>query len=336
MHLRHTRVVAAVVALSVTTPALLALAFSPASAGTSSGSITCTNPAGTPAGTPDAPFKLSFTATPPANAQPTGAAYAVTGNLTVTVPGQVLAGFKANAITSATTGISFTGGKFALDATHTTGRLASPVLGAKPAVDITNYNATAGTADDISFVFSGVTFSGATTSGASGDTVAVSLSADQAASGLALTLVPSGLNLGWGTPGMGGSIQSTGGSCHASGAFPVLGSTTLGTPTTPTPTPTPGAQAFVNTAKPKVAGTAKVGKTLTCKPGSWSPTPSGTSYRWLRDSTVVRKATAARYKVVRADARHRLSCQVTVTASGYPAATASSAKTKRVPVPKRR
>src|SRR6478735_110251 len=126
MHLRHTRAVAAVVALSVTTPALLALAFSPASAGTSSGSITCTNPAGTPAGTPDAPFKLSFTATPPANAQPTG--------------------------------ISFTGGKFALDATHTTGRLASPVLGAKPAVDITNYNATAGTADDISFVFSGVTF----------------------------------------------------------------------------------------------------------------------------------------------------------------------------------
>ena len=37
MHLRHKRTVAALAALSVTTPALLALASSPASAGTSSG-----------------------------------------------------------------------------------------------------------------------------------------------------------------------------------------------------------------------------------------------------------------------------------------------------------
>ncbi|MBA2954604.1 hypothetical protein GON03_09725 [Nocardioides sp. MAH-18] len=332
---------ATVAALLATTPALLALSISTASAGTSSGHITCTNPAGTPAGTPDAPFDLNFTATPPATAPPTGAPYSVTGNLTVTVPGAVLAGFKANAVTASTTAVAFSGGKFALDATRTTGALTMPILGAKPAVDITNYNAAAGTADDISFTFTGVTFSGATTAGANNDTVVVSLSANQAASGLALKLMPSGLNLGWGAPGMGGLIQSTGGTCHAVAPFSSLGSTTLSSPgSTPTPSPTPtpppaGTQTFANTAKPKVVGTVKVGKTLTCKPGSWSPAPATTSFRWLRDGKAIKKAARSRYKVVLADAKHRLSCRVAVAAPGVTPATATSGRTAKVPLPKR-
>jgi hypothetical protein len=90
---------------------------------------------------------------------------------------------------------------------------------------------------------------------------------------------------------------------------------------------------FTNTAKPKVAGTAKVGKTLTCKPGSWSPSPATSAFKWLRDGKAIKKAAKAKYKVVKADARHKLSCQVTVSAPGYTSATATSGKTKKVPTP---
>ena len=92
-------------------------------------------------------------------------------------------------------------------------------------------------------------------------------------------------------------------------------------------------QSFTNTAKPKVAGTAKVGKTLTCKPGSWSPAPTATAFKWLRDGKAIKKATKAKYKIVKADAKHKLSCSVTVTAPGYTSATATSGKTKKVPTP---
>ncbi|KQW47695.1 hypothetical protein ASC77_14800 [Nocardioides sp. Root1257] len=315
-------------ALSVTTPALLALSATPASAGTSSGSITCTNPPGTPAGTPDAPFDLSVVATPPSTAPASGGAYAVTGDLTVTVPGTVVGGFVAMAGSNA---VGFAGGRFALDATHTTGTLTTPNLGAKPSVPITNYDAGTKTADPISFTFTGVTFSGATVAGASGDTVAVSLSSNQAASGLALSVQGSlNLTLGWGTADMGpaGTIQPTGGSCAAVGApFPSLGSTTLDTS---------APLVLTSTAKPKVVGTAKVGKTLTCKPGSWSPAPTTTTFQWLRDGKAIKKAAKARYKVVKADARHRLSCRVSVGKTGYRSATATSAPTKKVTAPKKR
>jgi hypothetical protein len=323
--------VAALAALSVTTPALLALASSPASAGTSSGSITCTNPDGSPPGTPDAPFVLSYTATPAATAFPTGAAYSVTGVFTVTVTGAVVAGLKDSPL--AATEVGFAGGKFALTATNTTGALTSPNLGPKPSVPITGYVADpdgagplTSTANDITFTFPGVTYSGATTAGADGQSVIVSLSSNQSTSGLSL-LVTGGLslNLGWGTPGMGGFIESTNGHCLGVGApYPSLGSTTLAKP---------AAHTFTNTAKPKVAGTAKVGKTLTCKPGSWSPAPATTAFKWLRDGKAIKKAVKAKYKIVKADARHKLSCSVTVSAPGYTPATATSGKTKKVPTP---
>ena len=68
---------------------------------------------------------MSFTATPPATAFPTGAAYSVTGTVTVTVDGQVAAGLK-DAVGA--TAVGFAGGKFAVSATNTTGTLTSPIL----------------------------------------------------------------------------------------------------------------------------------------------------------------------------------------------------------------
>ena len=247
----------------------------------------------------------------------------------MTVPGAVAAGLKDSI---GSTAVGFTGGKFALTATNTTGALTSPNLGPKPSEPITGYVAdpdgpgpATSTADDITFTFPGVTYSGATTAGADGQAVIVSLSSNQAASGLSLKAVPANLDLGWGTPGMGGTINSTNGSCAAVGApYPSLGSTTLSNS---------APHIFTNTAKPKVAGTAKVGKTLTCKPGSWSPAPATTAFKWLRDGKAIKKATKAKYKIVKADAKHKLSCSVTVTAPGYTPATAKSRKTKKVPTP---
>ena len=107
-----------------------------------------------------------------------------------------------------------------------------------------------------------------------------------------------------------------------------------GTPWAPSVAPVQRVQqTFTNTAKPKVAGTAKVGKTLTCKPGSWSPSPTTTAFKWLRDGKAIKKAMKAKYKIVKADAKHKLSCRVTVSAAGYTPATATSGKTKKVPTP---
>ena len=52
-----------------------------------------------------------------------------------------------------------------------------------------------------------MTFSGATVNAAHGDNIVVSLSSNQSATGLAFSVAPAGVALGWGAPGMGGTIQ---------------------------------------------------------------------------------------------------------------------------------
>lgn len=69
-----------------------------------------------------------------------------------------------------------------------------------------------------------------------------------------------------------------------------------------------------NVAKPSVKGTAKVGKTLTARAGSWTTGATGYRYQWLRDGKAVRGATRSTYRLVKADRGHRVA--VTVTASG--------------------
>ncbi len=237
MKLRHKRTLAAAAALALTAPALLALSVESASAGTSTGMITCTNPAGSPPGTPDAPFVLSFTATPPTSIAPsTSAAYSLTGTATVTVPGAVAAGFVDQ---TGATQVGFNGGKFSLSATHTTGLLTTTLLPSAAPQAITGYTpdpdgAGPGTsnANDITFSFPSITASGATVNATHGQTIVTSLAANQSASGLSLKVLPAGLDLGWGAPGMGGSINSPGAACAGVGApYGPLGSTSVTDPT---------------------------------------------------------------------------------------------------------
>ncbi|MEA5119321.1 MAG: hypothetical protein VB036_17125, partial [Propionicimonas sp.] len=88
-------------------------------------------------------------------------------------------------------------------------------------------------------------------------------------------------------------------------------------------------KALTATPTPKVSGTAKVGKTLKLKAGSWKPSKVTLAYQWLRDGAAIKGATKASYKLVRADAGHQVSVRVTGSKSGY-ASVAKVSKAKAV------
>jgi hypothetical protein len=92
----------------------------------------------------------------------------------------------------------------------------------------------------------------------------------------------------------------------------------------------------VNSSPPTIAGTAKVGQTLTAGNGSWSNTPSSFQYQWLRCDSgggsciPVANGTLKTYTLVGADAGHTIRVRVTaVNADGSSAA--RSAATMLVP-----
>uniref|UniRef100_UPI002812802A lamin tail domain-containing protein n=1 Tax=Microbacterium sp. TaxID=51671 RepID=UPI002812802A len=72
-----------------------------------------------------------------------------------------------------------------------------------------------------------------------------------------------------------------------------------------------------------VAGTARVGSTLTAKPGTWTEGAT-LSYQWLRDGAAIAGATSASYTPVAADAGRKLSVRVTGALTGWESATATS------------
>lgn len=78
--------------------------------------------------------------------------------------------------------------------------------------------------------------------------------------------------------------------------------------------------------RPTLRGAARVGRTLTARPGTWT---SGTrlAFQWLRDGKPVAGATTATYRVQRADARHRVSVRVTGSLAGYERAVRTSGAT---------
>ncbi|MEN0072532.1 MAG: glycoside hydrolase family 95-like protein, partial [Propionicimonas sp.] len=85
-------------------------------------------------------------------------------------------------------------------------------------------------------------------------------------------------------------------------------------------------KALTKTPTPTISGTAKVGKTLTAKAGSWAPSKVTLKYQWLRDGAPIAKATKSTYKLAKADAGRKVSVRVTGSKSGY----ASVARTSKV------
>jgi trimeric autotransporter adhesin len=69
-----------------------------------------------------------------------------------------------------------------------------------------------------------------------------------------------------------------------------------------------------NTVAPKVTGTPKVGKTLTCAKGTWTGSaPITYKYQWLRNGAPIAGVTNATYVAKAADQNKFLSCKVTAT-----------------------
>ena len=91
-----------------------------------------------------------------------------------------------------------------------------------------------------------------------------------------------------------------------------------------------GAPRPVSTAPPKVTGTPKPGKTLTCNTGQWTGAPRF-SFAWNRDGVALYANVAHRRRVVQLDEGSTLSCTVTATNGGGSSSVTSP--TVRVAVP---
>jgi len=88
---------------------------------------------------------------------------------------------------------------------------------------------------------------------------------------------------------------------------------------------------LTNDQAPSVTGTLKVGHTVTAEPGTWSPTPTGYSYRWFQAGSTDPIGTGKDLQVPAGAAGKALSVEVTATApAGYADTVKSSAPSAAV------
>ena len=86
----------------------------------------------------------------------------------------------------------------------------------------------------------------------------------------------------------------------------------------------------LKTAAPTIAGTAKVGATLTARPGTWGPAPVGFTYQWRANGTALSGATASTYKLTSASVGKKITVSVTARKTGFTTVTRTSASTAAV------
>jgi 5-hydroxyisourate hydrolase-like protein (transthyretin family) len=98
-------------------------------------------------------------------------------------------------------------------------------------------------------------------------------------------------------------------------------------PVAPVP---PATTPVANTSAPTVAGSAKVGSTLTAGPGAWSPGGVSLAYQWLSEGAPIAGATGTSYAVPPGQVGRRLSVRVTGSLAGSPSFAAASAATAPV------
>ncbi len=87
---------------------------------------------------------------------------------------------------------------------------------------------------------------------------------------------------------------------------------------------------YTKSPRPKISGTTKVGSILTAKVGSWSPTPTVITYKWLRSGKVIAGATASKYTLTVADKGKKIRVKVTAGGIGLKTVTELSKATKSV------
>ncbi|WP_062464282.1 hypothetical protein [Demequina soli] len=81
---------------------------------------------------------------------------------------------------------------------------------------------------------------------------------------------------------------------------------------------------FTAAPTPTITGTAVAGRTLTAKPGTWSPSATLT-YQWYRGTSKISGATKSTYTLTRSDTGKKVTVKVTGKKSGYLTVTKASA-----------
>ena len=89
-------------------------------------------------------------------------------------------------------------------------------------------------------------------------------------------------------------------------------------------------KSFTTTPKPKVTGTAKVGKKLTSAAGTWSPKYSKLTYQWKANGVAISRATTRFHTITKAEAGKRITVTTTATKTGYTPVVLTSASTAKV------
>jgi surface antigen len=87
---------------------------------------------------------------------------------------------------------------------------------------------------------------------------------------------------------------------------------------------------IASTEPPTTNGRAVVGHTLNATSGQWSITPEHLTYQWYDDDQPIAGATGASYVLVDTDAGHRVTVQVTASATAYNPKTVASKATPHV------
>jgi len=76
--------------------------------------------------------------------------------------------------------------------------------------------------------------------------------------------------------------------------------------------------------KPRITGTARVGKTVKASAGSWGPGEVKLTYRWYHAGRAIKGATKSSYKLKAADKGHTISVKITGRRTGFISATAKA------------
>ncbi|MEU5398290.1 cell surface protein [Streptomyces sp. NPDC005963] len=84
------------------------------------------------------------------------------------------------------------------------------------------------------------------------------------------------------------------------------------------------------TQSPTVSGTARVGKRLTAKPGTWTPVPTSYGYQWYANGSAISGATRSTLDLTSAQAGKKITVKVTARRTGHTDGTAVSKPTSSV------
>ncbi len=88
--------------------------------------------------------------------------------------------------------------------------------------------------------------------------------------------------------------------------------------------------AKLTTKTPKISGTAKVGKKLTAKPGSWTKSTAFDLSQWLAGGVVIDGQTGKTLKLAAEQKGTTIKVEVTGTKAGYATVAKTSKATKKV------